>query len=140
MSCTWLGHAAHGVGLHHLAQLRQAELHVVEVLDGLPQRHGQVGQHGLEIAEGQSGGAAALGVHGLLGHRAGNEDHQTPVVAVHLRVEALRVFLQADEGEHAAVDVVRALLLQLVADMAGDGGDVTHHHIDIGEHMVVDAL
>ena len=48
-------HTSGGIGGHGIVQLLQAELHVVEVGDGFAQRIGNVGKHGLEVAEGGAG-------------------------------------------------------------------------------------
>ena len=51
-------HASCGVGCHHLAELLEAELHIVEVLDGLSELYGNICEHGLEASEGFAGSAA----------------------------------------------------------------------------------
>ena len=48
-------HSTGGVGSHGISQLLQAELHVVEVRDGLTQFIGNIGQHSLEVTKGYSG-------------------------------------------------------------------------------------
>ena len=133
-------HASGWIALDDVVQLFEAELHVVEVLDGLAELNGYVGQHGLEVAEGAACSTAALRVNGLLGDGVVDEDHETPVSAVvHDGVELVAA-LGGDEAQHFSVDVCRPLLCKLLADVGSDGINVAHHHINVGEDVVVDAL
>ena len=77
-----LGNPTSGVCLDHLAQLPEAEFHVVEVLDGLAQLYGYVSQHGLEVSESLACRPAAVRIHGLLGDGVGDEHHHAPVLAI----------------------------------------------------------
>ena len=132
-------HPTSRIALDDIAKLLEAELHVVEVLDGLAQLNRYVGKHCLEVTEGLAGSAAAFGVDGLLRDGIIDEDHQSPIAAFCLDVELAVVFCR-DEAQHFPVDVCRALLREFLADVRGDGIDVAHHHIHIGEDVVVDAL
>ena len=67
------GHAAGGVGLYGLVQLAGAELHVVEIRNGLSQLLGDIGQHGLELPEGLAGVVGVLRVHRVVGVGIGDE-------------------------------------------------------------------
>ena len=127
------------VALHDIAELLKAELHVVEVLDGLAQLHRDVGQHRLESSESLTSRAAALGVDGLLRHGIVDEDHQAPIRAVDDRIE-LAVVTGRNEAQYTAVYVGHALLRELPADVGRDSLDVAHHHVHVGEDIVVHAL
>ena len=82
-----LADTSHRICLHHFAQLLQAELHVVEVLDGLAQLNRDVCQHGLKVTESLSCSATAFGVHRLLGNSIGYENHNTPILPVDQGIE-----------------------------------------------------
>ena len=133
-------HAPYGVAGDDFLELFEAEFHIVEVLDGLAQLYGDVGQHGLEVAEGFAGSLARLGVDGLLRDGVFDEHHQSPRLAVDGGVKFARVGLQGNEGEHLAVDIVLAACLQLLTYVTRDGAYVRHKHLYVGEDVGVDAL
>ena len=132
------GEAACLVGLNGLFELLEAELDVVEILNGFAERYGNVGQHGLEIAESLAHDVGTFRRHAALGHRVGNEHHDTPVL-VAVEVEILAVFGR-HEGEHLAVYVVGIGGFEFLADMSRHCHDVVHQHLHVGEDGVVHVL
>ena len=131
-------HTAYGIRSHGIAELLQAELHIVEIGNRLAQRIGDVRKHRLEIAESHTGIVRILGIHRLIGLGIGNEHHDAPIVLAVVPVGLSRI--GRNEREHFAFDVVHALLCQLLADMAGDGLDIGLQHLYILENGMIDAL
>ena len=76
----------------------------------------------------------------MLGDGVVDENHEAPGFSLDGRVELVRVGLERDEGEHLAVDVGLSACLQLLTDVSGDGMDVVHDHLHVGEDVGVDAL
>lgn len=124
------------VGFDGFAQLPEAELHVVEVLDGLAKLDGDVGQPALELSEGLAHDVACLRRHFRHRHGVGDEDHHAPVLfAVKVVVFAI---LGGDEAQAFALNVLFSI--KFFADVVGDGYDVAHQHVYVGEDGVVDVL
>ena len=123
---------------HGLAELLEAELHVVEVLDGFAQLCGDVGEHCLEVAEGFAYDVGAFGCHCGLANGIGDEPHHAPVLFA-IEVVVLAV-LGGYEAEHFALKICHAIGLVFGADVVGHGHDVVHQHIHVGEDGVVHVL
>ena len=132
-------HAAHGVFRYNLAQLLHAELHVVEVRNGVAQRLGYVNEHFLEVAKGHTGQVAVLGIDGLKGLSTGNEHHHTPVAVVGV-VEIALAVASLHERKHLTIDVFLAASLEFLADVSGYHVDVMLQQVYIGKNGIVDAL
>ena len=130
--------AAALVGCHSLVELLQAELNVVEVLDALAQRVGNVGQHGLEVAKGFTHNVGAFGAYATLRHGVGDEHHDAPVF-IFVQVVVLAIGA-GHKFQYAATDVGHAGSFLFATDMVGDGHDVVHQHVHVGEDGVVDVL
>ena len=112
----------------------------VEVLDGLAQLNWYVGKHCLEVTEGTTCGATAFGIDSLLRDGVVDEDHKTPVCAVvHNGVELVAALCR-DEAQDASVDVGCSFCGKLLPNVCGHCVDVAHHHVHIGEDVVVHAL
>lgn len=133
------GHSSFGVGFHGVVELFETEFHVVEIGNALFKLLVDVYEHGLEVAERLAGVARRFGIDGFKRLGVGDEYHHAPVALAVEKVE-FAVGGVGYEGEHLAVYVVFTRFLKLGADMAGDGGDVVHQHVDVGENVVVDPL
>ena len=134
------GSAPRRIALHHLAQLVAAQAHVVEVGYGFSELVGDFGELRLEIAEGVASVIGRVLVDGLHGHGVVDEHGDAPVgVGLCVVIERLAV-VGVDEAEHAAVDVVDTLCLELLANVSRHGLDVVLQQFYIGEDVVVDAL
>ena len=104
------------VFLDCLTELVAAQFHVVEIRDGFTEAVGDVGELRLELSEGLSCVVGAFRVDSLLGDGTRNEDGDAPVLLVFVLYIGLAV-ARLDEGEHLAVDIVSALLFELLADV-----------------------
>ena len=130
--------SSHLVSLDGFFELLEAEFDVVEVLDGLTEFGGNVSEFGLEVAEGLADDAGTFGRDAALGDGVGDEDHHAPIFLIK-EVVVLPV-LAGHELEHFAVDVGGAGCFEFAADVGGDGDDVVHQHVHIGEDGGVDVL
>ena len=123
---------------HSLAELLQAELHVVEILDSLAKLRGNIGQHCLEVAESLAHNVRSLRSNGCHALCIGNELHYTPVLlAVKMVVFAI---LCRNKLQHLACDVVCAGSNKLAMDVFSNCNNVVHEHIHIGENSIVHML
>ena len=132
-------HTANGILCHDVAQLLHAELHVVEVGNGITQRFRHADKHLLEVAEGHASQIAVLGVDGLEGLGTRDEHHHAPIAVLGVAIVALSIG-SLDEAEHLAVNIFLTTSLQLLADVGCHHVDVMLQEVDIGKNSVVDAL
>ena len=135
-----VGESAGFVVGYGLAQLLQAEFHVVEVGDGLHQCLRDVYKVGLEFAEGAACVAGVFRVNDVECQGIGYEGHHAPVVFAVEKVGFRRIFHGGKEMEHAAVNVGGSLGFELAAQVACHGRDVALQSVHVGENMVVYAL
>ncbi len=118
-------------------QLAGAQLHIVEVGDGLAQSVGDVGEHRLKIAERLAGEVGIFGVHRLEGVGILYENGDAPVFLA-VGPVALAGLSAGEKGEHLAVDV--RIARYLAADVGGGAVDVVLQQIHVLEDGIVDAL
>ena len=128
------------VVFHSVAELLQAEFHVVEVFDCLTKFHGNVGKHGFEISECLAHGVGAFWGNGFFGYGIWNIDHNAPIFPGFKQIVFIVFVFLRNETQAFALDVGFAGLGEFLADMIGYGNDVAHKQVDIGENCVVDAL
>ena len=127
-----------GILGHGLPQLLHAELHVVEIGDGLTQLLRKVGQHGFKLAELHAHQIGRFRCHGLQRLRFGNEHADTPVM---FPVEIISFpFGGRQEVKHLAVDVGFVCLFQLLPDVAGHAFNIMLKQFHILENLMVDTL
>lgn len=127
------------VFLDSLTELVAAQFHIVEIRDGFAEAVGDVGELSLKLSEGLSCVIRTFWVYCLLGDGTRNEDGNAPELLVFVFYIGLAV-ARLDEGEHLAVNVVSALLFELLADVGSYFLDIVLQEIYIGEDRVVDAL
>ena len=123
---------------HSVIELLNAELDVVEVLDGFAELCGEVGEHGLELGEGFADNGGILHAHAALGGGVGDEHHHAPILFTVVIV--VFAIVGGHETQHLAVNVGRAGCFELLANVAGDFDDVVHQQIDVGEDGHIDVL
>ena len=110
----------------------------MEILDGLAQFGGDIGQHRLEAGKGFAHNGGILHTHPAFRDGVGNELHDAPIL---FAVEVVELTIPGrDESEHLALDVGRTLGFEFAADVGGDFHDVAHQEVHIGENGDIDVL
>ena len=123
---------------HSVIELLNAELDVVEVLDGFAELCGEVGEHGLELSEGFADNGGILHAHAALGGGVGDEHHHAPILFT--VVVIVFAVVGGHKTQHLAVDIGGAGCFELLANVAGNFDDVVHQQIDVGEDGHIDVL
>ena len=121
-----------------LAQLTQAQLHVVEIGNGLTQRLVQVRKLLFKVSEGPSAVIAALGCHLVNGQRVSYVDTHAPVV-LPVEIPGLARVCR-HKPQYAAVYVFCPLFFQFPAEVTGHRLYIMLQQLHIREDVVVDAL
>ena len=110
-----LGNAARLVVGNGIVELLEAELHVMEVRNGLVERLLNIGKHGLELAEALASKIRILRIDNLVSHRIRDEHRDSPVG---FTIEIVGFSgIRLDECEDLAVKVGNTCLLELGTDM-----------------------
>ena len=132
-------HAACGVASDRFVPLHEAVADVVESLDRLGQRLGEIRQLGLELADALAALAGQLrGVRLVVGDGVADENRHGPVVA--LRVHGVVAPVAGRDDRHHLAQGIASLGHDAAADVIRDLADVLHHGRDIGEDVLVLSL
>ena len=123
---------------YRLTQLAQAELHIMEIGNGLAQLVGNVGQHSFEVTESQTYQFRVLRIDGFTSDSVRDESHNAPIGSSVCPIR-LSVFGRP-EVQRLALYVAFSPFFQSLPDVSRDGFDVSLQQVYVLEHVVVDAL
>ena len=132
-------HAACGVAAQRLVPLHEAVADVVEALDRLGQRLGEVRQLGLELADALAALAGQFrGVGLVVGDRVADENRNGPIFA--LCVHVIELSVAGRNHGHRLASGVAPGGCDTAADMVRHFADVLHHGRNVGKDALVFAL
>ena len=124
------GCSSGNVTIDSIPELREPELHIVEIRDRFIKHLGYVRQHILKLTEGGPCPVSVIRSHCLACESVVDKHHHTPVV-LSIEVVGLTCVLSVKKSEASAVGIFHPLGFKAASDMTSDNFNVSLQLVNI---------